>query len=225
MNQILITQIENRNNNYYYKYLYNTNSFMSQKLRIKKKYFIIFLISIIICNIIIFYFLFSFFKRLNEQNQTNLLKEKYNINTLYSTNTKYTSLKLSNDISIIGLIEIPKLDISYPILSESNDDLLKISVCRFSGPLPNRIGNLCIAGHNYKNTLMFSKLNKLNIGDYIYVTDLNNTKLEYVIYNKFKVKENNLNCIENTKNIEITLITCNDTNNSERIVIKAKMKG
>ena len=224
MNQILITETENNTNNYY-KYLYNSNTYISTKNKDKKKYFIIFTFSIIICIFLIFYFLFSFFKRLNNQNETNLLKEKYNINTLYSTNNNYTSLRLSNNISIIGLIEIPKLNISYPILSESNDDLLKISVCRFAGPLPNRTGNLCIAGHNYKNTLMFSKLNKLNIGDFIYITDLNNTKLEYVIYNKFKVKENNLNCIENTKNIEITLITCNDDNNSERIVIKAKMKG
>ena len=222
MNQILITESKN---NSHYKYLYNTDSLTSKKNKNKKRYFVIFLFSIIICTIIIFYFLFSLFKRFSDQNQTNLLKEKYNINTLYSTNNNYTSLKLSNDISIIGLIDIPKLDISYPILSDSNDDLLKISVCRFSGPLPNRIGNLCIAGHNYNNNLMFSKLNKLAIGDYIYVTDLNNTRLEYVVYNKFKVKENNLNCTENTKNIEITLITCNDNNNSERIVVKAKMKG
>lgn len=222
MNQILITKNEDNN---YYNYLYNTNAFIYKKIKNKKKYFVIFLISIIICTIILFYFLFSFFKRLNEQNETNILREKYNINTLYSTNNDYTALKLSNNISIIGLIEIPKINVSYPILSESDEDLLKISVCRFSGPLPNRVGNLCIAGHNYNNTLMFSKLNQLDIGDNIYITDLNNTKLEYTIYNKFKVKENNLRCTENSNNVEITLITCNDNNNSERVVVKAKVKG
>ena len=71
---------------------------------------------------------------------------------------------------------------------------------------------------------MFSKLYKLNINDSIYITDLNNVKLEYVIYKKFKVKENNLDCIANTSNIEVTLITCNERNNSERIVVKAKVK-
>lgn len=222
MNQILITKIEDNN---YYNYLYNTDAFIYKKTKNKRKYFLIFLVSIIICTIILIYFIFSFYKRLNEQNQTNLLKEKYNVNTLYSTNTNYDTLKLSNTLSIIGLIEIPKINVSYPILSNSDDDLLKISVCRFSGPLPNRIGNLCIAGHNYNNTLMFSQLNKLNIGDSIYITDLNNTKLEYTIYNKFKVKENNLRCTENSNNVQITLITCNENNNSERVVIKAKVKG
>ena len=222
MNQILITKNENIN---YSNYLYNTDAFIYKEIKSKQKYFIVFLFSIIISIIILIYFICSFFYKLNEQNQTNLLKEKYNINTLYSANRNYDTLKLSNDISIIGLIEIPDINVSYPILSNSAENLLKISVCRFSGPLPNRIGNLCIAGHNYNNTLMFSKLNKLNLGDNIYITDLNNTKLEYVIYNKFKVKENNLRCTESSNNIEITLITCNDNNNSERIVVKAKVKG
>lgn len=222
MNQILNT----KNNDIDYDvFLYNSNYLINKKIENKKKYLIIFLISIIICIIILIYFIFSFFKKINEKKQTNTLKEKYNINSLYSTNNGYSTLKLSNDISIIGLIEIPKINISYPILSNSNENLLKISVCRFSGPLPNRIGNMCIAGHNYNNTLMFSKLNKLNIGDSIYISDLSNTKLEYVIYNKFRVKQNNLNCTENTNKVEITLITCNEGNNSERIVVKAKVKG
>lgn len=222
MNQILITKNNDIN---YDAFLYNSNYLINKKIENKKKYLIIFLISIIIGIIILIYFIFSFFKKINEQNQTNILKEKYNINSLYSTTNEYSALKLSNDISIIGLIEIPKINISYPILSNSNEDLLKISVCRFSGPLPNRVGNMCIAGHNYNNTLMFSKLNKLNIGDSIYISDLNNIKLEYVIYNKFRVKQNNLNCTENTNDVEITLITCNENNNSERIVIKAKVRG
>ena len=49
------------------------------------------------------------------------------------------------------------------VISKTNDELLKLSICRYYGPMPNEIGNLCIAGHNYKNNLMFSKLNKLNI--------------------------------------------------------------
>lgn len=153
-----------------------------------------------------------------------MLKDKYNITTLYSSNEPYHAIQLSNEISIIGLIEIPSLNISYPILSNSSEDLLKISVCRFAGPLPNRIGNLCIAGHNYRNNLMFSKLYKLNTNDSIYITDLNNTKLEYVVYEKFKVKQNNLACTANTADTQITLVTCNEQNNKERIIIKAKVK-
>ena len=177
------------------------------------------------CAILAFYFYYSYFNRLNEYSKTNLLKNKYKISTLYPSKSNYTTLKLSNNISIIGQIEIPKINVSYPIIEDTNKELLKISVCRFSGPLPNRIGNLCIAGHNYKNNSMFSKLHKLSIGDSLYITDLNNTKLKYIIYQKFIVEENNLNCLKNSNNVEVTLITCYNNNNSKRLILKAKMEG
>ena len=191
----------------------------------KKIYLYLFSISIAICSILLFYFLYSHFIRELETRKTNLLKSKYNISMLFSSNTNYSILKLSNNISIIGSIEIPKINISYPIIDNTNDNLLKFSVCRFSGPLPNRRGNLCVAGHNYKNNTLFSNLHKLNIGDSFYITDLNNTKLKYVIYKKIVVKENNLNCINETTYPEVTLITCYNHDNSKRLVIKAKMEG
>lgn len=192
----------------------------------KKKYHILFLISIIFCILILFYLLYSFYLRLLETSKASLLKNKYTISTLYNnTSNCNTTLKLSNNISIIGSIDIPKINISYPIIENINKDLLKISVCKFYGPYPNRIGNLCIAGHNYKNNSMFSQLSKLNFGDSIYITDLNNTKLEYTIYDVYTVNENNLDCMNDTKNVEITLITCNNLNNYQRRIIKAKVKG
>ena len=212
MNQILLT------NDYLYL---ETQNILEPK---KKKFLVIFYLSIIICILVLIYLLYSYFSITNEKKQTSIIKDKYQITSLYSSSNNYTAIKLSDNISIIGLIEIPSINISYPILSESSEELLKISVCKFSGPLPNRIGNLCIAGHNYKNSLMFSKLNDLNINDSIFITDLNNVRLEYSVFEKYIVKENNLNCTNNTKNIELTLITCNDTNNKERIVIKAKVK-
>lgn len=215
MNQIL----ETKDNFYFYE------NIIFKKKKIKKRYLFVFSLSIIICIIIAFYLLSSYFLKLSQSKTTDILKDKYNVTALYSNNnSNYNAIKLSNDISIIGLIEIPSIGISYPILANSSEELLKISVCRFSGPLPNRNGNLCIAGHNYKNSMMFSKLYKLNINDSIFITDLNNVRLEYIIYEKFKVKENNLDCTKNTLDTQITLITCNDSNNKERIVIKAKVK-
>lgn len=212
MNQILVTD-----NNHYFNNNFNYKN--------KKTYLIIFCISISICITILFYLTYSFFDQSKQNKKTKMLKNKYNIITLYSNNISPDTLQLSNDISIVGLIEIPKINISYPILGSSSEKLLKISICRFSGPLPNRIGNMCLAGHNYKNNLMFSKLYVLDVGDTIYITDLNNTKLEYTIYDKLKVKENNLDCTEPSSEIELTLITCNTSNNSERVVLKAKVKG
>ena len=210
MNQILIT-INDLN--------YNKN------VKYKKFYLSLFFTFITLCVIIPFYLFFSYLGKINETQKTNILKNKYNINTLYSSSTSYTTLKLSNNISIIGSIKIPKIDISYPILENTNSALLKVSVCKFYGPFPNRIGNLCIAGHNYKNSSMFSNLHKLDIGDFFYITDLNNTRLKYIIYDKFIVNKNNLECIKNVNRVEVTLITCDNLDNSKRLVIKAKAEG
>lgn len=210
MGGIFINQILTTNNRYYKNY---------------RIYLCLFFVSISLCLFILFYLFYSSYIRLKQSYKTALLKNKYSISTLYSSNINYTKLQLSNNIFIIGLIEIPKINISYPIIESTNEELLKVSVCRFSGPLPNRIGNLCVAGHNYKNSTMFSKLDNLKINDSIYITDLNNTRLEYIIYDKFIVEENNLDCTQDSKEIEVTLITCYNLDNSKRLVIKAKMKG
>lgn len=123
----------------------------------------------------------------------------------------------------VGTVDIPSLDVSYPILSETTDDLLKVSVCKFWGSNPNEVGNLCIAGHNYRNNRFFSKVPNLKTGDIIEITDLNNRKLKYSIYDKYTVDPRDVSCtsqLTNGKKI-VTLITC--TNDSkQRVVVKAK---
>lgn len=123
----------------------------------------------------------------------------------------------------VGTVDIPTLDVSYPILSETTDDLLKVSVCKFWGGNPNEVGNLCIAGHNYRNNRFFSKVPNLKTGDIIEITDLNNKKLKYSIYDKYTVDPRDVSCtsqLTNGKKI-VTLITC--TNDSkQRVVVKAK---
>ena len=72
--------------------------------------------------------------------------------------------------------------------------------------------------------MMFSRIEELNVNDSIYISDLNKNKLEYVVYNKYTTKENDLSCTKETNNIEITLITCNKNNSNKRVIVKAKVK-
>ena len=55
-------------------------------------------------------------------------------------------------------------------------NLLKIAPCRFYGPMPNEVGNICIAGHNYNSYKFFSRLKNLSIGDVITIFDLSRKK-------------------------------------------------
>lgn len=161
------------------------------------------------------------------------LVSNFNITNLYSSNNTYNSSRTNtnsyiqddNNFSVVGLIEINAIGINYPILSKINDDLLKIAPCRFYGPMPNEVGNLCIAGHNYNNYKFFSRLKKLNIGDIINIYDLSGTKVEYCVYDSYETDYNNLSCIDQNTDgkKEVTLITCNNIKNKRR-VIKARQK-
>lgn len=123
----------------------------------------------------------------------------------------------------IGSINIPSIGVNYPILAETTDNLLKVSVCRFWGGNANEVGNLCIAGHNYRNNRFFSKVLTLKVGDIIEITDLNNQTIKYSVYDKYTVDPKDRSCtsqVTNGKKI-VTLITC--TNDSkQRVIVQAQ---
>ena len=124
---------------------------------------------------------------------------------------------------VIGTIEIPKIDIKYPILIESNEDSLSKSVTRVGNGKVNEIGNLCIAGHNYIDGSMFGKIDKLENGDEIYILDLYGNKQIYKVFNKYITNPNDVSVVENAKTDkkEVTLITCTN-GNKNRLIIKAE---
>src|SRR5699024_5658625 len=64
----------------------------------------------------------------------------------------------NNTYQVEASLKIPKINLNYPVISETSDELLKISVNKFHGPKPNETGNYCIVGHNYKNGKMFGRL-------------------------------------------------------------------
>lgn len=89
-----------------------------------------------------------------------------------------------------------------------------------------KYGNLCIAAHNYKNDTFFSNLSKLETNDKIKISDNFGITLEYEAYDIKKANQNDLSCINQDTNglREITLITCDSSNDNFRIIVKAKEK-
>lgn len=129
----------------------------------------------------------------------------------------------------IGQINIPSINCKYPILASDTqnfDTLLKIAPVKFHGANPNEIGNFCIVGHNYRNSKFFSKVPKLENGDIIEITDTFGETLQYEVYDKFIVVNTDTSCTsqktEGRK--EITLITCTDASDENRVIVKAREK-
>lgn len=153
--------------------------------------------------------------------------QSLNPNSSSSSILNYNSTSGSKDNSsdsfVIGIIKIDKIKLDYPILSDVSDELLKIAPCRFAGPLPNKIGNLCIAGHNYIDNTSFAQIVKLTSGDTINIYGLDGKSVEYHVTEKKEVEGTDFSCTSQFtggKRI-VTLMTCNSIKQT-RVIIRAE---
>lgn len=121
------------------------------------------------------------------------------------------------------VLNIPNLEINYPVLKEYSEANLKISINKFWGCNPNEVGNYVIAGHNYKNKKMFGKLSQIKVGDICEITDLTGTTLKYKVYDTYVVDPDNTYCTSQLTDgkKEITLITCTNYG-KQRLIVKAR---
>ncbi len=157
----------------------------------------------IFCFIILFFIIYLFWQKYSENNTKKMSEsiiKNYNITRLYSNNVGSNIKANDNLVSIVGTIEIPKINISYPIFSSYSDELLKVSVCKFYGPDINTIGNFCIIGHNYNTSDFFSKLFLLELKDIINIYDSNRNKLSYEVYESYEVEPDNLSYLSQETN-------------------------
>lgn len=237
MNQILSQKnafkhnlkVEFSNEIIYVPYKENKKLYKLKHYFISNKYEIQFFSSLFIA-VIACLLLFISIKNANQQEKlSKILLNNYTLTTVYQnkvlSDANISENTITKDPFVIGMICINKINLNYPILSQSNTDLLKISLCRFAGPMPNEIGNLCIAGHNYVDYRFFSRLKELNKNDLIEIYDLTGKKLIYTVFDIYEVNPNDLSCI--SQNVDekkiITLTTCNNVN-GKRLVVQAQSK-
>ncbi len=155
-------------------------------------------------------------------NATEIPKEPPKI--LDEFNKVYTT-ENGTEYRIDSILNIPSLEIKYPVISESTNELLKISLNKFWGGEPNAVGNYCIVGHNYDGKdIFFGKLHKLQNGDSVQLTDKTGKTLEYKVYDKFIVQPTDVACTSQLTNgrTEATLITCADGGRT-RLIVKCRV--
>ena len=143
-----------------------------------------------------------------------------------TTNTVGGISKTYKGFGVLGTIEIPSISLKYPVLDKVTPKSIETAVAFLYGTGLNKPGNSVIIGHNYRNGLFFSNLKKVNIGEKIYITDLEGNRQEYNIYNKFEAAENDTSFYQRDTGgkPEITLSTCTD-DSSARIIIFGRIEG
>jgi len=115
------------------------------------------------------------------------------------------------------------LEIEYPVFSSTSTELLKVSLNKYWGPNPNKVGNFCIIGHNYNDDRFFGKLHNIEIGHFIHLTDMTGKTLQYKVYDTYTVDPSDTSCTSQLTdgNKEITLITCTK-DFKQRFIVKAR---
>lgn len=198
-------------------------------------------IKIIINNVIVCLILSIMIWLCIEEDSDNKIKNKesqYNIQNLSVQNNKeeqkqeeditikeYPKEEIINEYKgyeVSAKLEIPKIELETYILQNYSEKALNVSVTKFWGVNANEIGNFCVAGHNFRNKNMFRNLRELEIGDRLFISDNKIGKIEYEVYDIYKVDPEDVSCLlqEGDGIREVTLITC--TNDSKkRIIVKA----
>ena len=148
-----------------------------------------------------------------------------NNNNNSSSSSSSSKKTMYNGFVVVGYIEIPKNNVQTPILEKATLNSLNAAT-GILYPIDaklNEPGNVVIAGHNYRNSLVFSKNKNLKEGDKIYITDESGRKLTYYVYKNFEASPEDTSFYErDTGGVpEITLTTCT-SDSSKRTIIFAK---
>ena len=160
------------------------------------------------------------------QNDENLKQIISQVNENIQTNTDGEIPYIEyQGYQVIGLIQISKINLEYPILIETTKDSLTKSITRFGNGKVNEVGNLCLAGHDYINNSMFGGINKLENGNEILITDLYGNKVTYTVFDKYTTNPDDISVLESvdSNKREVTLITCSN-GNKDRLIIRATEK-
>ncbi len=186
--------------------------------KIKYIFKVQFIISIIVAIILIIFFLLNYKDEGKLEELSKIINKNIEITSFYDI--QKTNIETSN---YLGKIVIDKINIEYSVFKDMNEENLKISPCKFHGVEFGNMGNICIAGHNYNDNRFFGKINELELKDKIKLINLEGQEFEYIVFDKFETTDDDLSILKGTKNYELTLLTCNNSN-KKRIIVKAYMK-
>ena len=155
-----------------------------------------------------------------------IVKTEVIINDVENTNQQIetnivTKEELELNDNLIGILEIPKLNIKAPVKEGTTQSILKYSVGHFSNS-SNWNGNIALASHNRGDYVAhyFSNINELVVGDeIIYKTKFGERRYE-VVENK-KIDSRDWSVISQTAQNKVTLITCVKNEPESRLCVQA----
>lgn len=178
-----------------------------------KKIFVLFIVLILIVAI---GFLFSYDKKVIEQEKQNTSEQL--------DNTEDVEQKVTEDDGfeedLIGSLKIEKINLNGTVKEGSTNEILR----NYIGHIEETAkydGNVGLAAHNRGNKYSyFARINELEPGDEIvYTTKYGERK--YIVDTKKEILETDWSNLEGTSDNRLTLITCIKNKVNQRLCVQA----
>ncbi|MBP2025284.1 sortase A [Peptoniphilus stercorisuis] len=128
--------------------------------------------------------------------------------------------KTIDENQYIGVINVPKLELSLPIMSDWSASKLKISPNRYKGSVYT--DDIIIAGHNYRSH--FGGLAKISPGEELIFTDIDGNQFHYIVDKIEIIKDVDIEGMESGE-WDLTLFTCTydgTVGSEDRLTIRGK---
>lgn len=142
----------------------------------------------------------------------DIVKHSHNSTKINNAHVSSSSTPDERKEEVFASVRIPKININrklYPVSSKQNTVDKNIQIIKESD-MPDVVnGNLILAAHNgFSSIAYFHNLDKLEIGDEVFINYLNND-YKYIISDKYDVLKTGKVSIKRDKNRStITMITC-----------------
>mgnify|MGYP000005382779 CR=1 FL=1 len=157
-------------------------------------------------------FAVPFFLRISEQNRTDQYLENFKEDEDESEETAGGKKKetILSDEGVIGIIEIPGIDIRYPVMEGTTSKVLNAGIGHIEETAGiGESGNCVLCGHNgSRYGTFFTPLSQISIGDEVMITDKNGLKHIYEVIETEVVNPYDNSIKTQGTEKELTLFTC-----------------
>lgn len=178
-----------------------------------KKIFVLFIVLILIVAI---GFLFSYDKKVIEQEKQNTSEQLDNTEDVEQEVTEDDGF----EEDLIGSLKIEKINLNGTVKEGSTNEILRDYIGHIE-ETAKYDGNVGLAAHNRGNKYSyFARINELEPGDEIvYTTKYGERK--YIVDTKKEILETDWSNLEGTSNNRLTLITCIKNKVNQRLCVQA----
>lgn len=178
-----------------------------------KKIFVLFIVLILIVAI---GFLFSYDKKVIEQEKQNTSEQLDNTEDVEQEVTEDDGF----EEDLIGSLKIEKINLNGTVKEGSTNEILRDYIVHIE-ETAKYDGNVGLAAHNRGNKYSyFARINELEPGDEIvYTTKYGERK--YIVDTKKEILETDWSNLEGTSDNRLTLITCIKNKVNQRLCVQA----